>query len=236
MDMVARLAEIAEQEARESAGEESWAIHAQMSQKRSSGPTVLTEGVNYWTPARIKELGDEYAGMKFSSEKSARANLAQQLRHNDDGPRGSLFPDHVENMIKEIVASAPVFEHDGFRLGEFCPWRYIEIRREDGRYIHDTAQAQREDDYDIIKIKNYDLDALLGPAEQDSYLKGSEGQRCQRLADEIKNNGYFTAIIVDVTDPNEMFIIEGQHRARACRLLGFYTVAAHGIRYDVEDD
>lgn len=107
---------------------------------------------------------------------------------------------------------------------------HLEVRHPGLEYVNQVAQANGIGDYEIHKIKWIPVRHTVAD-ENDYYMKG-QLPYLQELAWKIKTNGWIEAVIYDWNDKH---IIEGQHRARAMRLLGFNTVPGVGIEY-LEDN
>ena len=103
--------------------------------------------------------------------------------------------------------------------------------------IHQVAQANLVGDaYDIHPIKEYPLSKLLGGVGTDHYSSNrEEKQRVESLLAEIKQNKRFSPIIIAQMDiegeDDEMWIVEGQHRARAIEMTNTKTIPAYLIEY-----
>lgn len=103
--------------------------------------------------------------------------------------------------------------------------------------IHEVAAAsQMADAYEVTGLKLWNVWELLGGSSQDYYTTNpTERKRVMALAQQIKNNGWFSPIIVAVEDfeggDPEPYILEGQHRARAVQLLRSKVVPGYGVIY-----
>ena len=103
--------------------------------------------------------------------------------------------------------------------------------------VHQVAQANLMGDaYDIHPVKLYPLSELLGPIGKDYYSSAKgEPQRVKDLVEQIRQNKRFSPIIIAQMDvegeDDEMWIVEGQHRARAIEMTNTKTIPAILIEY-----
>ncbi len=98
-------------------------------------------------------------------------------------------------------------------------------------------------DFDLIKtpldklhliassnFDDYEIDNKPSIVKIDEYIGDDDyfdhKNRIIKLSKEIINNMEFEPIVVE---PNEKYVIEGQHRIRAMKLLGFKTIMAYKI-------
>lgn len=190
----------------------------------------------------------KYAGQKdFESEEEARGFIARKA---NQGTAWTYGIDNPEEYYKQLAMEMPVYQtKKGWRLGTPQAIRRMQQKRSRkknpplswktikivGSSLHDqnvSASAQEESDYEIMPIKFYRIAELL-PDEDNYYMKGQEGEYIKELAQKIKQNRWFEAIYVH---ENERYIIEGQHRTRALRLLRLKTVPGYGFLYDRVDE
>ncbi len=108
----------------------------------------------------------------------------------------------------------------------------LEIRRNSLEDMNNAANANTSYDWKLLK-GYYDIpleEILPDEADDERYMKGYELRRIKELADEIVANGWIEAVIVEHEHPpgeDPLYsLIEGQHRARAMRLLGCTKVIA----------
>ncbi len=109
----------------------------------------------------------------------------------------------------------------------------LEIRRNSLETMNNAANASTEYDWKILKgYYDVPLDELLPDEDEDFHHHTDKAgkRRIQELADEIVANGWIEAVIVEYENPPDgeptYTLIEGQHRARAMRLLGCSKVIA----------
>jgi len=102
-------------------------------------------------------------------------------------------------------------------------WDEFEIIHTSYRQL-DTIGNSNFNDYDIkTSPQIFKISDFLHPDDK-SYA--NEQDRIKRLAETIMANKQFEPIVVE---PNQEWVIEGQHRIRALNLLGFKTVLAYQI-------
>lgn len=87
------------------------------------------------------------------------------------------------------------------------------------------AQANGTEDYRFHPVKwiriNVDSDDIYATSP-------GERQRIAALAQQIKESGWIEAVVYHY---KEGWVIEGQHRIRALKMLGFNTAPGIGIEY-----
>lgn len=108
---------------------------------------------------------------------------------------------------------------------------FLEIKRNSLEEINNTANANTEYEWNLLKgVYDIPLKYILPPPRHDTlYSRSDEKARIGELADKILNNGWIKAVIVQYwkgDDGPQYDLIEGQHRARAMRLLGAKDVIA----------
>ena len=87
-----------------------------------------------------------------------------------------------------------------------------------------------------IGAKNLFLTNILTKCEDGSFdtlqiVQNNTVDKIKNLAGLIKSNGWIEAIIYGIEEDGVPYIIEGQHRTRAMKLLGFNTVPGIGIKF-----
>lgn len=192
-----------------------------------------------WDDEHLQYFREHFAGKVFRTEKEARDFIFAALRRLN---QSSLIPDKGENE-RRMADAAPIYhDGEGYRIGmkDYQPkitWHEIEIRPESHRYIVDSAEAQGTDVDIDFKPKFYRITDILPPKSEDGMYMGDsrEVKRIESLAREIMEGGWFTPIIVGITMdddglPEEQYVVEGQHRARAALYyLGLKEVPAYTV-------
>lgn len=184
---------------------------------------MTPDGVNYWA---------KYAQrMNFKSVEEARAWIFRKMELGD---QNSPFVYGTE-YNKAFSDAMPIYQSGksfkiGKRVREDKRFRLSSLRvtRPSLEELNQVAQANGESDYQFHPMKWISVSYLHD--DKDYYLQSSkEMDYIQELAETIKRNGWIEAVIYDYSDGS---IIEGQHRARAMKFLGFNTVPGIGIEYD----
>ena len=142
---------------------------------------------------------------------------------------GSIFgkddPDYISSLydftqtkkgvkIDPRVALKPIKKELGWDDFEIIKTSFYELNK---------IASSNFNDYEIITspikvaIKDYIDDGM-------TYIE--DEKRIQNLADNILKNKKFEPIVIN---PSNESVIEGQHRIRAMRLLGFKTILAYQI-------
>ena len=191
----------------------------------------------YWTQERIKRWSSYANSRLFKTEQEAKEWILYQLERDDRDPSAQIFGVNGSELNKKIAEKTPVYmSGKSYKVGKRIKQdnrlrkEQIEVKRPSDD-IHEVAQAQSSNDYDILPIKWYSIDMLIGP-NVDRYSHGSEGDYIKNLALKIKNNLWISAVIVAFeVGETEPWLVEGQHRTRAMRMLGFKTVPAVAIKY-----
>ena len=192
----------------------------------------------YWTPERIKRWSSYANSRLFKTEQETKDWIFYQLERDDKSPTANIFGGiNGPEINKKIAEKTPVYmSGKSYKVGKRIKQdnrirkEQIEVKRPSDD-IHEVAQAQSSNDYDILPIKWYSIDMLIGP-NTDRYSHGTENERIKSLALTIKNNLWISAVIVAFeVGENEPWLVEGQHRTRAMRMLGFKTVPAVAIKY-----
>lgn len=189
-------------------------------------------------PKKIDFYSRYFQRRLFDSEEDARETLFRTLENADRMPFGVRNGTELNRQISE---SFPVFKlKRKFKLGRpirdrkprFNP-DALEVRRPSLEYVHQVAQASFND-YELTGLQNFPIGELLGEREMAGDTKGNmygsseETARIRELAEQIKSSGWIEAVVVGIED-GEKWVLEGQHRLRALRLLGAKTVPGMGV-------
>lgn len=211
---------------------------------RDLWPPSLHEAVD----PKILRHWTQYAGRRYwNSEEDARRFIAGKW--NNSAWNIGMSHEEAKAYYTKLASEMPIYQtKSGWRIGDprllksiqakasrrrnpRLSWDNIEIRRSSLHDLNNSAAAQEEASYKILPIKMYRLSVLLPPPEEDSrYMSGAELEYIKELAHRIKQNRWFEAIYVH---ENDQYIVEGQHRARAARLLGLKRVPGYGFLYDL---
>lgn len=157
----------------------------------------------------------QFNGMVFNTPEEARRAILDKL-----GPGALGLPD---KNLERLANAAPIyFDGKGYRIGTkhsqpLITWNEIKLRSVDTAYLHSVAEANA-DSYDVhTKANFFSISDLLPDRDQDHYWQvPSERNKIEALAQAILENHWFEPIIVGKDDETgELWIIEGQHRARA---------------------
>ena len=185
---------------------------------------VTPDGVEFWA---------KYSrSLNFKSAEEAKAWLFRKMELGD---KNAPFVNGTE-YNKAYSEAIPIYQSGksfkiGKRIREDKRFRLSSLRviRPGLEELNQVAQANGESDYRFHPVKWIPVSFLHD--DNDYYLRSpNERSYIQELAEKIKTNGWIEAVIYDYKDGS---IIEGQHRARAMKFLGFKTVPGVGIEYDV---
>jgi len=81
--------------------------------------------------------------------------------------------------------------------------------------------------YEILDdIREVPMSDFGSPAPHDNFYARNDINRCQALAEEIRNSGEIMPLIVVVDDKPGPYILEGGHRFVAIHLLGIQSFPA----------
>jgi hypothetical protein len=170
----------------------------------------------------------------FPTEQSARDWVFERRQFADKQSYASVFGVDGEDYNRAFAQAIPIYQSGkSFKIGKRIredhrlKLKNLEIKLPDWNYINQVAQANGESDYEIHKVRWIPIRFTVADTN-DYYLMNQKG-RIEELAYAIKNNGWIEAVIYDFKSKN---IIEGQHRARAMKILGFNTVPGVGIEYE----
>lgn len=194
----------------------------------------------YWNFDKIKSWSSYASTRLFKTEQEAKDWIFHQLERSDNsGGLSQIFGVNGPEINKEIAEKTPLYiSGKSYKIGKRIKQNnrlrkeQIEVKRPSDN-IHKVAQAQSSDDYQILPIKWYSIDLLIGSEHNDKFYMGSQLDSIKNLAIKIKNNLWISAVIVAIDSDNpEPWLVEGQHRTRAMRMLGFKTVPAITIKYE----
>jgi len=183
--------------------------------------------IDHWSKYTINRV--------FNTEQEAREFIFHTLQRYDASSSGQVFGVQGPDKNREFANSMPIYTfRNKFKIGQKpkyvrkkLTWDEFTIKRPNWEYIIQTAQANSEQDFEVTKIQFFPLYKIL-PKADSMYQNNNEPARIQQLAADMKENKWIEAIIVDV---NDNYILEGQHRARAAKLLKMTTVPGIGIVY-----
>ncbi len=183
---------------------------------------ISVEDINWWA---------RYAQSRiFNSEQEAREWI---FRNRERFDRSAPFEIDGPEHNRKFAESMPLYlSGKSYKIGKRVRndkrfrLKDLEVKLPDWEYIINTAQATDTRDFKVHKVQWIPIKYTVSDTN-DYYLTNQLG-RIQNLAYQIKTNGWIEAVIYDYKDKH---IIEGQHRARAMRLLGFATVPGVGIEY-----
>lgn len=169
----------------------------------------------------------------FSTEKEAREWVFNARQRADSQSYAELFGIDGPEYNRAFANSIPIYRSgNSFKIGKRIrsekrfSLKNLKIKSPSWEYIVQTAQANGEGGFDVHPIKWIPIRFTV--SSQNDYYLMNQKDRINNLADEIKKNGWIEAVIYDYESLN---IIEGQHRARAMKVLGFNTVPGVGIEY-----
>lgn len=187
------------------------------------------------TPGDIKWLSNYASLRKFSTEQEARNWIFNHLQRSDSANYAPMFGINGPEYNRAFADNFPIYQSGkSYKIGKRIrtdnrlKLRDLQVKIPDWEYIVQTAQANGTEDFKVYKVKWIPIRFTV--ADQNDYYLTNQLNRLQNLADQIKNNKWIEAVIYDYDD---LHIIEGQHRARAMKLLGFNTVPGVGIKYEL---
>ena len=177
----------------------------------------------------------KYAHYKvFPTEQDARNWVFERRQATDREPSSTVFGIDGEEYNRAFAQAIPIYQSGkSFKIGKRVRTdtrlrlKNLQVKLPDIVYINQVAQANGESDYQIHKMQWIPVRFTVSD-ERDYYLMNQK-DRIRDLAYQIKSNGWIEAVIYDWASKH---ILEGQHRARAMRILGFNTVPGVGIEYE----
>ena len=188
------------------------------------------------TPKDLDHWAKYAQHMSFKTPEEAREWVFNKRQHNDRQSHVSFFggPDG-EEYNRAFANAIPVYQSGKYTWKVGKRVRYdrklnrgdFEVRRPDIEYLNLVAQANGETDYKFHPVEWIPIRFTV--SDNDAYAtQPREVEYIRQLAYQIKQNKWIEAVVYDYADKH---IIEGQHRARAMKVLGFGTVPGIGIEY-----
>lgn len=178
---------------------------------------------------RARAQADREAGLEQISDETAAANLADRDRVSDLMRQAEELrkpppvvkqepkdPDWFEDMTEEQRATAQ-------RYPKTESARNI---RKPSESLHVSAQSFFKD-YEVLPgVRDIPMEDL---GELPGYDDKKEARRIRNLADEIQENGEIEPIFVAIDPDGTPYVMEGQHRSRAYKLMGEKTIPARVV-------
>lgn len=184
-------------------------------------------------PSDVTWWANYAANMIFPSEITARDWVFHKREFSDRQVSATVFGIDGPEYNRAFADAIPIYQSGkSFKIGKRIRkdnrlrLKNLEVKVPDWEYVIQTAQAFSSEDFKVHKIKWIPIRFTV--SDKDDYYLVNQQDRIRRLADKIKDNGWIEAVIYDYKNLN---ILEGQHRARAMRVLGFSTVPGVGIEY-----
>jgi len=176
----------------------------------------------------------KYAQNKiFPDENAAREWVFKIRQFADQQPHAHVFGIDGEEYNRLFAQAIPVYQSGkSFKIGKRVRTdnrlrlKNLEVRNPDIVYVNQVAQANGESDYTIHKMKW--IPVRFTVVDGNDYYMNNQKEYISSLAHQIKTNGWIESVIYEWNSKN---IMEGQHRARAMKILGFNTVPGIGIEY-----
>lgn len=187
------------------------------------------------TPDNIQWWANYSKHMTFPTPEAARQWVFDRREHADRQPHAAVFGGVDGPEYNRAFADAIPLYQSGkswkigkrIRVDRRLRLSDLQIRMPDTAMVHEVAQANGTGEYKILKVKNIPIRYAV--SGQDAYsTQQGEINRIRNLAEQIKENKWIEPVIYDASDYS---IIEGQHRTRAMKLLGFAMVPGIGIQY-----
>lgn len=183
-------------------------------------------------PSDIDHWSNYSANKIFKSPEEARQWIFARKEHSDKSSWAELFGPDGPEYNKAFAEAMPIYQSGkSFKIGKRIRTdnrlrlSNLEVKRPSLQELNVVAQANGESDYKFHPTKWVKFPV----GNKDVYAtQSSELNKIASLAEEIKQNGWIEAVIYDW---NSGYLIEGQHRVRALRLLGFKTAPGVGIEY-----
>lgn len=176
----------------------------------------------------------KYASTKtFPTEQDAREWVFQRREYADRQSYAHVVGIDGPEYNRAFADAIPIYQSGkSFKIGKRIQkdnrlrLKDLKVRQPEWEYIIQTAQANGTEDFKVHPIQWIPVRYTVED-ENDHYMT-TEKTYITNLANQIKTNGWIEAVIFEWHSKN---IIEGQHRARAMRILGFNTVPGVGIEY-----
>ena len=170
----------------------------------------------------------------FATPKEAQ-DWIFHIREKDDREFGNVFGVEGPQKNREFAEAMPLYQSgksykigkriridNRFRLSQ------LQVKMPSLEELNTIAQSNGDTYYRFVPVQHIRINTLL-PEDDGIYGYGKELEKIKNLAYKIKNDGWIEPVVYDFYD---RWLIEGQHRARAVRLLGFKTIPAIGVKYD----
>jgi hypothetical protein len=213
-------------------------LKEEFNESEEGSPPTPKKQFTGWTDERVKFWTGYASSRLFKSPEEAREWVFYQLQRNDQLSYASSFGGINGPEYNRAAADAmPVYQSGkSFKVGKKIrkdyrlKWDDIEIRLPNWTSVIQTAEATDVREFKVHKVDMVPIRSLLGPNDGNSiYSYGKESEYIKYLAQAIKTNRWFEPILYEYCE--NPYIMEGQHRVRAARLLGFTKVPGIGIEY-----
>jgi hypothetical protein len=186
-------------------------------------------------PDDIKWWAHYASSRIFKTPEEAQQWIFDRREHADKAPHASMFGGIDGPEFNRAFAQAMPLYQSGkswkigkrIRTNNRLRLKDLKIKMPDYEELVTIAQANGTAEFKFHKVRLIPLRFTVA-AENDYYMTGQK-DRIQRLANEIKQNRWIEPVVYDYPS---MSIIEGQHRARAMKLLGFNMIPGIGIEYE----
>lgn len=189
------------------------------------------------TPDQIKWWSNYAANLTFPTEQAAKDWVFARKERADKEPASALFGVDGPQYNRAFADSVPIYQSGkSFKIGKRIRndnrlrLNQLEVRKPGAYELNMAAQASALGEYDFIPLKWIPIKGMID--DKDVYAtQQKEVDKIKNLAGLIKSNGWIEAIIYGIEEDGVPYIIEGQHRTRAMKLLGFNTVPGIGIKF-----
>jgi GNAT superfamily N-acetyltransferase len=178
----------------------------------------------------LEHLSKYYSLRDFKSEDAAREFYFNSLEKDDKSPWVQAMPSsfHGTELNKAISLLVPIYKAGkNFRIGKAPkkvardPWAEIDVTTPSLAPLQSVGILNPFDGYKVKGVKMLSINDI-NMTEDHSYTTGGV-KKVEWLAEKIKENGKFTAIIVN----QDYSILDGHHRFRAIRdYLRYKTIPA----------
>lgn len=198
---------------------------------RKSITTTIREYLNESQDLDIKKMYGWYSSFKdrYYKDVETAYNDIKQVVERNNKQLGKIFgedkPDDIINLFNFIETQKGVKIKPKLKPPKKTTnknnWDDFDIMKTPLDELHLIANSNFLDYVIDNKPKLIKISEYIG---SDTYSDHKE--RIIDLANEIINNKEFEPIVVE---PNKKYVIEGQHRIRAMKYLGFKTILAYFI-------
>lgn len=183
------------------------------------------------TPEEIKSWSSYAVNRTFASEQEARDWIFRQMEQAQINNKGSEYNRQYANQFplypfrNAWKVGKPVRKpQDVFRLKD------IQVRQPSKTMLYQIGESLTAGPFELGPLAWVPIQELIGDDGASIYSgQTQEIDRIKNLAVEIKNNKWLEAVVIGIEASGERYVIEGQHRVRAMRLLGFKMVPAIAI-------